>query len=102
MVDSITAVGAQTLCTLFLSICDLKDTQMNMQHSLIQKFIFYVFELNRNAMEADKNICDTKGDGAVDHTTGTRRFKKFCSDYKNFDNQARSSRPKTVDSNAIL
>ena len=38
----------------------------------------------------------------VDHSTVTRRFKKFHSGFKNLYNQARSDRPKNMDSKAML
>ena len=55
-----------------------------------------------NAAETNKNICFTKGEGALDHSTVTRWFKKFRSSYKNLEDQTRSSRPKTLDSEAVL
>ena len=57
--------------------------------------IFYEIELT-------KNICCKKDEGTVDHNTITRCFKKFSSDYKNLNNQARSDRAKNMDSKAIL
>ena len=63
--------------------------------------MLYKFILGHNTGEATKKICHAKGEGAVDHTTLTRWFKKFLSDQKNFDNQAKSGRPKTMDSEAI-
>ena len=53
------------------------------------KFTTYEFELGHNATEANKNICCTKGEGAVDHSTVTRLFKKFHSGGKNLNNQAK-------------
>ena len=49
-----------------------------------------------------KNICCAKGEGIVNSSTVTRWFEKFWLGCKNLDNQARSDRPKTVDSKAIL
>ena len=43
-----------------------------------------------------------KGEKVVDHSTVTRWFKKCPSDYKNCENLARSSKPKTLDSEAVL
>ena len=80
------------------SLCDLKATQMNMQCSLIQKLIVYKSELGHKAAEATKHISCTKCEGAVDH----RWFKKFCSGCKIFNDQARSGRPKTMDSKSVL
>ncbi len=42
------------------SICDLKVTQMNVQCSLIQKFILYKYKLYYNT-KATKGICFIKG-----------------------------------------
>ena len=54
--------------------------------------MLYEFKLGHNAVEAAKNICGAKNEGVVDHRTVTRWFKKICSGYKNFDNQARSGK----------
>ena len=43
-----------------------------------------------------------KGESTVNHSKVTRHFKKFCSGYKNVDNQAMSGRVKTIDSKAML
>ena len=77
---------------------DLKATQMNIQHSLIQEIMIYKFKLNHNATEATKNICCIKGEGSVDQATLTRGFKKFCSSYKKLNKKAKSGRPKITDS----
>ena len=52
-------------------------------------------------METVKNICYVKGEGTVAYSTVTRRFKKFCSGCKKFDDQARSGRSRTMDSDTI-
>ena len=65
MVDSIVVVGALTRCALFLSVCDLKATQMNVQRSLIHKNMLYLFSLGHNATEATKDICYVKDESAV-------------------------------------
>ena len=83
-------------------MCDLKAAQMNVQHSLIRKLMLYEFEPGHNATEATKNICFAKGEGAVDHNTVTRWFKKFRSGCKNLDDQARSGMPKNMSSKAVL
>ena len=49
-----------------------------------------------------KNICCTRGEGAVDHSTVTRWLKKFHFSCKNFDDQVRSAKPKTVNYEAVL
>ena len=46
-------------------------------------------------------ICCAQGEGAIDDCTVTKLFKKFCSNCKNLNNQARSAQPKTLD-NKIL
>ena len=102
MVGSIMVVGALTHYALLPSMYDLKTTQMNVPHSLIQELMPHKFELGHNVKETTKNICCAKGEGTVDHTTITRWFKKFCSGCKNLDDQTRSGRPKTVDSEAML
>ena len=55
----------------------------------------YESKLGHNYMEATKNICCLKGQGAVDHNTLTKWFKRFCSNFKNLINQVRSGKPKT-------
>ena len=51
-------------------------------------------------LEIAKSISCAKSEGTADHCTVTRWLKKFRSGCKN--HQARSSRPKTVDSEAVL
>ena len=46
--------------------------------------MLYVTELGHNATEETKNICCTKGEGAVDYSTAIRRFKKFHLGKNNF------------------
>ena len=66
MVGSIVVIGIyiyiyRTHHALFHFICDLKAAQINMQWSLIQKFMFYKFELGDNVNETRKNNCCAKG-----------------------------------------
>ena len=91
-------VGVITRCALLQSVWDLKDTLMNVQSCLIRELMLYEFRLNHNVIEATKNICRAKDDGAVDHSTVTRWFKRFCLGYKNLEDQASLGRPETVDS----
>ena len=65
-------VGALASCALFHYVYDLKATQMNVQHSLIQEIMLYKFEEGHNAVKATKNFCCEKGEDAVDHTTVSR------------------------------
>ena len=95
-------VGALIHCALVHSVCDLKATHMKMRHSLIQELMLYKFKLSHNTRDAIKNICCVKGEGVAEYSTITRKFKEFYLYCKNLDNQARSDRPKTVDSNAML
>ena len=53
-------------------------------------------------MEVTKNICCVKGEGAVNHSSVTRLFKKFCLGGKNCDGQARTGKTKTVYSDIVL
>ena len=75
MVGSIVVVGTLTCCALLHSLCDLKEAQMNIQHSLIQELMLYVFKLGDNVIEATKNICHTKEEGAVDYSNKKIRPK---------------------------
>ena len=63
--------------------------------------MLYKFKPCHNATEAIKNICCTKGEGTVDHSTVIGWFKKFCLGCKNVNNQARSSRPKSMNFKAM-
>ena len=45
-----------------------------------------------------KSFVVQKVKGAVDYSTVTRWFKKFPLDCKNLEDQAKSSRPKSMDS----
>ena len=56
LVGSIMVVGVLTRSALLHSMCDLKTTQMNMHHSLIQELIYYKFKIALNALEAAKII----------------------------------------------
>ena len=53
-------------------MCDLKTKQLNVQYSYIQELMLYEFELGYNTVEATKNICCVKGEGAADYSTVTR------------------------------
>ena len=55
--------------------------------------MLHEIELSHIVVEAAINIYCRKGEGVVG--TVTRWFKKFCSGSKNFDDQAKSSSPKT-------
>ena len=56
-----------------------------------------------NIIEATKNIsCHAKGKCAVDHSTVTKWFKKFCICCKKLNDHTRSGRPKSVDSEVRL
>ena len=79
------------------SMCHLKATQMNVQCSLIQEFILYLFKLGYNTLEATENICCAKGEGTVNHSTVTRWFQNFC-----LEDLVESCRPETMDSKAML
>ena len=99
VVGSILIVGVLTHCALVLSMYDLKAAQVNVQHSLIWEFMLYKFTLCHKAAEATKNICCAKSEEIIDQSTVTRWFKKFHSGY---NSQVRSSRPKIIDSKAML
>ena len=89
-------VGVLACYALLCFTCDLKATWTNVLCSLIWQFMLYEFELVHNDVEPIKTICWVKGKGTVDHSTVTRWFKKFCSDYKNLNNQERSGRLKSM------
>ena len=71
---------------------------MNVQCSPIRELIIYKFKLGYKTMKATKNIYCAKVENAFDFSVLTIWFMKFRSGYKNLDDQARSSRSKTVDS----
>ena len=91
MVGSIMVGGVLTHCMLSEAMHNLKGSQMNMNHNLIQVLMPYEFKLSYNAVEGTKIFC-VNGDGTVVYST--RWFKKFCSGCKNHNDQARSDRPK--------
>ena len=80
---------------------DLKAKQTNMECSLIQELMLYKFKLSYDTVEATKNVCYAKDEGTVDPSTMTRWFKIFQLGCKNLNNQARWSRSKTMDSEAV-
>ena len=101
MVGSIMIVGVLTCYALLYFIFDLKATQMNVQHILIQELLLYKFKLG-HSMQETKNICLVDGDGVVDFNTVTKWLKIFCSSCKNHGDQTRLIRPKTMDFEAVL
>ena len=101
MVGHLVVVGMLRGYALLYSMCDLKAAQMNVRCSLIWELILDEFKLGHNTTEAIKNICCSKGEGTFDHYKVTIWFKKFCLVCKNL-NLARSGRPKTEDSEAML
>ena len=54
--------------------------------------------MNWNIVETTKNIFYVKCESAIDHSTVTRWFLKFCSGCKNLDTQAFPDQPTTMDS----
>ena len=82
VVGSIVVVGVLTSGALLQSKCDMKAIQMNVQCSLIREVKLYRCKLGHNTAKAIKDICCTKVERTVDHSTVTRLFKKFCSGYK--------------------
>ena len=87
VVGSIMVVGALTDCVLFHSMCDLKDTQMNVKYGLIWDFMLDKFELGHNATK--KHLLCTKW------RCSKQMVEEICSGHKNLNDQARTSRPKT-------
>ena len=73
---------------------------MIVQLSLIGELMLHKFELGSNAVKATKITFFVKGE--VDHRTNSRWFKKFHTDCKELDNQARSDCPKAGDPEAVL
>ena len=64
--------------------------------------MLYGFKLSHNTAEVTKNICYAKDEGAVDHSTVTKWFKKFHSGCKSLINQASSSRIQSMNSMTVL
>ena len=67
-----------------------------------RELILYEFKLGHDTIEAIKNICCAKNKGTIDYSIVTKWFKKFYLGYKYLDDQAMSSRPKTVQSVVVL
>ena len=96
----IVLVGALICCTFLLCLRDLKAATMILQRSLIWELMLYEIELGHKAAEA--SIYGTKSNGAIDHSTVTRWFKRFYSGCKDLNHQIRLSRPKSMDSVAMF
>ena len=94
VIGSIAVGGALTYCALLQSVCYLKTALMNLQHCLIHELMIYA--------KITENIYCVKGICAVDPNIVIRWLKRFCLGCKNLDNQARSGRPKTVNSKTVL
>ena len=95
--------GRYLLRLIVLRYCALKATPINMQWSLI--WGTYALQVSTGSYDhcrSNQNIFCLKGESAVDQSTISRWFEKFSSGCKTFDNQARSSRPKRVDSKPML
>ena len=90
VVDSITVGGALARCALLHSVWDLKAAKANVQWSQIRALMLYELKMGHDTAEATKDICGVKGEDAV-----TRWLK-------NFNDQSRSGRSKTVESKAVL
>ena len=81
-------VIAQCVNALFHSICDLKATQINVQHQLVQELMPCKLKLSHSATEVNKSICCLKGKCAVDLSTVSRRVKTFSLSCMNLNGQA--------------
>ena len=99
-ISKIVIVGVLTYRELLHSVSHLKAAQMDVKCCLIQKIILYEFDLGQIDAEATRNTCLGKGEYPVNHML-TRWFKGFCLHHRNFDDQARSARPETVNSKSL-
>ena len=77
MFGRIVVVGELTHFVFLHFVHNLKVTQMNVQHNRIGKFMLYKFKLGHKAMEATKNICRVKDEGAVDQSTVKKVKRKI-------------------------
>ena len=81
----------------FFSVRDLKATLMNMKY-LVQELMLSEFKLDHDIAKAIKSICCVIVEGTVHH----QMVKKFSSGCKNLNDQKKSDKPKTMDSQAVL
>ena len=95
-------VAALICCVVLHTVRDSKAAQVNVQHSLIGELLLYEFELGHYSEEGRKIICYGKDESAVDQSKVSRWLKKYCPACKNFPHQARSSRPKSVESKTMF
>ena len=96
IVGSIVVVGKLTRCVLIHSVYDFKVAQMNAKVVQLGNFCFTSSNLGHNTTGAIRNIAI----GKDDHSTVTRllysyQYRLGC---KNLNDQTRSERSKTVDS----
>ena len=63
----------------YLTVCNLKTVQLNIQRHLIWQLILYMFKLcHKNAtVEATKIICCAKSEGVIEYSAVTRWLKIF-------------------------
>ena len=80
-------------------MCDLKATEMNVQHNLIQELTLYQFELAIIQWKEPKTFVAQKVKAQL--IMVIRWFKKFCLRYKSLDNRVRLGRPKIVKSKGM-
>ena len=99
---SIVVVCTLTCCAMLPSVCALKAAHTNVQLNLIRELRLYVFETGHNNVKATKTIYWAKRDNAVDQSAVTRWLNKVHSSCKNFDNQTRSGRLKTLGFKNVL
>ena len=95
---SIVVVSVMTRYTLLHSMYDFKAAW---SCGLIREHMLYEFELGYKPTQVTKNFYWAQREGAVDHSILNRLFKKFCSGWKNLDNQKRSVRPESEGSEAM-
>jgi transposase len=72
-----------------------------MENLEIRVLLRYYWKQNLKAIEAAKRICEVEGEGVSSNGTAQNWFKRFNDGDTNLEDEPRSGRPITVDSEAL-
>lgn len=75
---------------------------MSLEESEIRILIRYCYKRKLSTRAAVKEICDTEGEGTVSQSKVSRWYRRFNSGDLTLDDQPRSGRPLTIDTEALV
>ncbi|CAK9804076.1 Histone-lysine N-methyltransferase SETMAR [Anthophora quadrimaculata] len=74
---------------------------MSAPNTVIRAILLYEFKLGTNAVEASRKICIAFGGGSVTSRTAQRWFKKFVSGDESLEDEVRSGRPSSLNTDEL-